>query len=170
VTPSHDHAARPGDRHDRPVIAALSAGDATVLAVHLLATAAMTGLIWFVQGVHYPLFARVGEDGFTDYADRHQRRTSFVVGPFMTVEGATALWLFARPPDGLDRTLPFIALAMLGVVLGSTVLLQVPAHARLSGSFDTAVITRLVRTNWIRTIGWSLRSVLAVAMLVQANI
>jgi hypothetical protein len=154
--------------HDLRVTATVSSGQATLLAVHLLATAAMTGLIWFVQIVHYPLFAGVGSDGFSTYADHHQRRTSFVVGPFMATEGATALWLFARPPGDLDRIVPFVALAVLGVVLASTVLLQVPAHARLSAGHDAAVIRRLVRTNWVRTIGWSARSVLAVMMLVVA--
>jgi hypothetical protein len=154
--------------HDLRVTATVSSGQATLLAVHLLATAAMTGLIWFVQIVHYPLFARVGTDGFATYADQHQRRTSFVVGPFMATEGVTALWLFARPPGDLGRIVPFVALAVLGLVLASTVLLQVPAHAQLSVGHDVAVVRRLVRTNWVRTIGWSVRSVLAVAMLVVA--
>lgn len=162
------HAGRAGVGHHLRVIAAVSSGEVTLLAVHLLATAAMTGLIWFVQVVHYPLFAGVGDDGFATYADQHQRRTSLVVGPFMATEGATALWLFARPPGDLDRALPFVALAVLGLVLASTVLLQVPAHARLSVGHDAAVVRRLVRTNWVRTIGWSVRSALAVVMLVVA--
>ena len=35
-----------------------------VLLVHLLATAFMTGLIWFVQLVHYPLMKEVAATGF----------------------------------------------------------------------------------------------------------
>ena len=37
--------------------------DVLLLLLHAAATLFMTGLIWFVQVVHYPLFARVGEDG-----------------------------------------------------------------------------------------------------------
>lgn len=48
---------------------------AALLTTHLFATAAMVGLIWFVQVVHYPLFASVGADGFTDYETAHRRRT-----------------------------------------------------------------------------------------------
>ena len=51
----------------------MSDGEAVLLVVHLAATAAMCGLIWFVQVVHYPLFAGVGDDGFTAYEQRHQR-------------------------------------------------------------------------------------------------
>ena len=38
----------------------------------------------------------------------------------------------------------------------------------MNQGFDAAVHRRLVRTNWIRTVGWTLRGALAVAMLVIA--
>ena len=62
-----------------------------LLSLHLAATAVMTGLIWFVQVVHYPLFAAVGAEQFVAYEVAHQRRTSFVVGLPMLVEGLTVL-------------------------------------------------------------------------------
>ncbi len=37
-----------------------------VLLAHVAATLFMTGLIRFVQVVHYPLLARVGRGGFAD--------------------------------------------------------------------------------------------------------
>ena len=80
-----------------------------MLSVHLVATAAMAGLIWFVQVVHYPLFAGVGRDGFAAYEARHTRRTSWVVGPFMAVEGVAAIALFVWPVDGVGRGLPLLA-------------------------------------------------------------
>ena len=139
-----------------------------LLSLHLTATAAMTGLIWFVQVVHYPLFAAVGADQFVGYEVAHQRRTSIVVGLPMAVEGLTVLALFFWPPDGVGRMLPFIGGVLLTVVLASTVFLQVPAHAALAKSYDETHVRRLVRTNWVRTIGWSARLVLAVVMLVVA--
>ena len=33
-----------------------------VLLAHVAATLYLVGLIWVVQGVHYPLFARVGPE------------------------------------------------------------------------------------------------------------
>ncbi len=48
---------------------------------HLLATALLPGLIWFVQVVHYPLFAAVGQEGFHAYERQHQRLKAFVVAP-----------------------------------------------------------------------------------------
>ena len=139
-----------------------------LLALHLTATAVMVGIIWFVQCVHYPLFDRVGPAGFADYEVQHSRRTSWVVGPPMAVEGVTALVLVAAPPDGLGRALPLVGLALLAVVHASTVWLQVPAHRRLRAGHDPVVTARLVATNWVRTVGWSARGVLAIAMLVVA--
>jgi uncharacterized membrane protein len=138
-----------------------------VLLVHLLATAFMAGLIWFVQVVHYPLMAEVGAERFVDYEQRHQSRTSLVVGPPMAVEGVTTVLLFLAPPAGVGRMLPFIGGVLLAVVLGSTVLVQVPLHGRLGQSFDPATVRRLVATNWVRTAGWSARALLAAVMLAR---
>jgi uncharacterized membrane protein len=140
--------------------------DLALLTAQLVATSVMVGVIWFVQVVHYPLFARVGPDGFAAYEAEHRRRTSFVVGPPMVVELLVAVALVVDPPTALGRGLPWLGLAVLCVVHVSTVGLQVPAHDRLSGGYDAETAARLVRTNWVRTIGWAARLVLAIAMLV----
>jgi hypothetical protein len=62
----------------------------TVLLIHALVTWFMTGLIWFVQVVHYPLMAAVGSPGFAAYEAAHSRRTTWVVAPVMLAEAATA--------------------------------------------------------------------------------
>lgn len=53
---------------------------------HAGATWFMTGLIWFVQIVHYPLMGAVPGDAFRVYQELHQRRTTWIVGPVMLVE------------------------------------------------------------------------------------
>ena len=146
----------------------MTASAVLLLSVHLVATAAMVGLIWFVQIVHYPLFAAVGQDRFVAYEVEHQRRTSYVVGPPMAVEGVTSIVLLVAAPEGVGPLLPIVGVGLLAVIHASTVFLQVPAHAALARSHDVGSIRRLVRTNWIRTIGWSARGGLAVAMLVEA--
>ena len=139
-----------------------------VLIANLASTLFMTGLIWFVQIVHYPLFAAVGSDAFAAYSRSHQALTTFVVGPPMLLEALTAgILVFARPV-GIPAWMPWTGLALVAVIWLSTATLQVPAHTRLSAGFDPAVGASLVATNWIRTIGWSLRAVLACAMVWQA--
>ena len=55
--------------------------EVNVTLVHAAATWFLVGLIWIIQVVHYPLFARVGEDGFVAYEAAHTRLISLVVGP-----------------------------------------------------------------------------------------
>lgn len=143
----------------------MDTADLLVLSAQLAATWAMVGLIWFVQVVHYPLFAMVGAEGFADYERAHRWRTSFVVGPPMAIELLAAVALVLDPPVQLGRALPLIGLVVLGVVHLGTVTLSVPAHDRLSAGFDPAAASRLVRTNWVRTAGWSVRGVLSLVML-----
>ena len=144
----------------------MSTGESALVAVHLAATSAMVGIIWFVQIVHYPLFDSVGPDRFVDYEVRNTRLTSYVVGVFMALEGFSALALFAVPPADLGRAWPFAGLIARAVIHASTVLLQVPAHGKLSERFDPSVHRRLVATNWVRTLGWSARGLIALAISV----
>lgn len=136
-----------------------------LLPLHAGATLAMVGLIWFVQVVHYPLFQLVDSPAFVPYENAHTRRTSWVVGPFMAVEGVTALLLFALTPDGVGRPVAFAGLVLLAIIHGSTVMLQIPAHRSLSVAWNEQVAQRLVSTNWIRTVGWSARGILALVIL-----
>ncbi len=142
--------------------------DVVLLVVHLGATAAMCGLIWCVQVVHYALFDGVGRDGFAAYERRHQRAITWIVGPFMATEGVTALVIAGRLHAQVGLGLVLVGLALLAVVHASTILLQVPAHGRLTTGYDDAVVVRLVRTNWIRTAAWTARTVVAAAMVVAA--
>ena len=136
-----------------------------VLLLHAATTVAMCGLIWFVQIVHYPLFAAVGGNDFRRYERAHVRRTGRVVGPLMSAEGITAIWLAARPPAGCERAVPLLGVALLLLIWGATAFLLVPTHRRLEGGFSPAVHLRLLRANWIRTILWTLRALLALWMV-----
>jgi uncharacterized membrane protein len=136
--------------------------------LHLSATAFMAGLIWFVQIVHYPLFAHVGATAFVEYETLHTRLTSFVVGPAMAIEGVSALLIAGWYRDDVGLGLVLAGLALLAVIHASTVTLQVPSHRRLSEAHDRDEVAHLVRTNWIRTAGWSARTGVAVAMMVVA--
>lgn len=136
-----------------------------VLLLHAAATWFMTGVIWFVQVVHYPLFAGVGVDRFGDYEGRHTRQTTWVVLPPMMVELVTAVWLVAAPPAGVALWMPITGLVLVALLWVSTFLVQVPLHRRLEGGFDVAAHRRLVSLNWPRTAIWSARAVLVGAML-----
>jgi len=138
----------------------------TVLAAQALASSAMCGLIWFVQVVHYPLFAHTDTTHSPAYPDENQRRTAPVVIPPMLVEAATATLIALNPPPAIGRTMALAGLAMVAGLWLSTLLVQMPLHGRLKHAGHTPeAVAALVRTNWLRTALWSARAVLAVWML-----
>ncbi|CAA9432232.1 MAG: hypothetical protein-transmembrane region and signal peptide prediction [uncultured Rubrobacteraceae bacterium] len=139
-----------------------------VLLAHLAATLFMVGVIWFVQVVHYPLFARVGSERFDVYSEAHSRLTTYVVGPPMLVEAATALLLVFRRPEGVPLAATLIGLALVAVVWLSTALLQVPRHTTLGSGFDRRAWGGLVLSNWVRTVAWSARGGLVLWMAARA--
>lgn len=81
-----------------------------------------------------------------------------MVGPLMLAEAGSAallLWMDLRAGWFLAG-LPLMAL-----IWASTALVQVPLHERLVEGFSEDAAARLVRTNWVRTIAWSLRGLLS---------
>jgi hypothetical protein len=141
----------------------------SALLANAAATLFMTGLIWFVQVVHYPLFALVPGPESAGYAARHQALTTLVVGPVMLVELAAAVWLAIAPPTGVAAWIPRVALAMLVAIWLSTALWQVPLHQKLLAGHETSTVDALVGGNWLRTILWSLRGAAALWMIALAS-
>lgn len=131
----------------------------------------MMGVIWVVQVVHYPLFAAVGNAEFSQYEKAHCQRISIIVGPAMLLEAVTAGLLLLHVQEVEHYALYCANAALLAGIWASTVFLQMPQHRRLEQGFEAAAHARLVRSNWLRTIFWTLRVVLllylAQALLLQ---
>jgi hypothetical protein len=138
----------------------------SVLVIHTVATLFMVGLIWFVQVVHYPLFNAIGRDSFVEYERRHTAQTTWVVGPAMLAEGGTASLLLGCNLSVFERNLAWIGLVLLFTIWFSTAWIQIPCHNSLSNQFSDEVHRRLVTSNWIRTIAWTIRGILSLLLLV----
>ena len=138
-----------------------------ILLANFVAATVMTGVIWFVQWVHYPLLASVPVDHAVKTAIKHQRSTGQVLAIPMAVEGFTTLGLLISRPEGVQIIWPWIGAVLLAVALGSTVILSVPLHAKMVANPTAEVGRRLVVTNWPRTIAWSARAVVCTVMLMQ---
>lgn len=113
----------------------------------------MTGIIWFVQWVHYPLLAKIPVDNVSRTAVQHQQSTGQVVAMPMAVEGVSTLALLAVRPDGVSFIWPWV-----GALL----------HAKMATTPTADVGRRLVSTNWPRTLAWSLRMIVCLIMIYQS--
>ncbi|TDU70788.1 hypothetical protein EI77_02837 [Prosthecobacter fusiformis] len=125
---------------------------------HAMITWALVGMIWHVQRVQYPRFFQVGEDAFGRYHMDHCFRISFMVVPLILLEVATAGWLIWAGQRG---TLFLSSLVLIALAWICTFALQVPLHNRLTeGGKSDEMITRLISTNWLRTVAWTMRGVM----------
>lgn len=136
-----------------------------VLLSNVGATLFLVGLIWLVQIVHYPLFARVGSANFPQYEQEHTNLIALVVGIPMLIELLTAVALIGMPIKDVHPIWPIVGLGLVGVAWLATVFFSLPQHVALSSGFDANAHRILVSTNWIRTIAWTLRGFLMLAIL-----
>lgn len=127
------------------------------LVLSLTVSALLTGLIWTIQLVHYPSFAFVEAQQFPSFHAFHSERITWIVAPLMLAEVALALWGVSQWPEvkGL-----WMGLVLVAIIWLSTMLLQIPLHHRLGLSQDLGLVEKLVMGNWIRTLAWSLKTVL----------
>jgi hypothetical protein len=123
----------------------------------------LTGLIWVIQVVHYPSFVYVERSRFIEFERFHERRMTWIVGALMPAELISAGVL-----AWVDQSLLlWIGFALLVLIWGATAFLSVPCHRELESGFSERAWRRLVATNWLRTIGWSIRSLLLIDILLQ---
>lgn len=127
-------------------------------------TLPMVGVIWFVQIVAYPLFARVGAAEFSAYHAAHSRLITWIVGPLMLVELVASCAWTLDPSHHVTRGLAVFGAGLTLTTWAVTMFLSVPAHNVLASGFDARAYASLVSTNWLRTVAWTLRG----AMLLWA--
>lgn len=109
-------------------------------------------LIWLVQLIIYPSLAHVSAAEFDDWHRRYTRLIAIIVGPLMTAQAVLAARDVLLVPDAGG----LLVLAAITLVWLSSLLFSVPCHRTLRrNGKDRTVIGRLVRTNWIRTILWT---------------
>jgi hypothetical protein len=124
---------------------------------NLVVTLYLTGLIWTIGVVHYPLFNMADRANFAAFEAAHSARISgIVLLPMLAELGLSIAFVF-----GSNSVAPtwaaWLGLVLVIVIWLSTFLLQVPQHGVLSGGFSQAAYETLVNTNWIRVAAWTAR-------------
>lgn len=127
--------------------------------VNLKVSSALAAVLWVVQLVVYPAFASIDPGNFCAWHRRYTRTIGCVVAPLILIQAAAVAhaWGSLSPAPG---PLVVQSLAIL-VAWGVTAAVSVPLHHRLGKSRDPVAMQRLVRTNWWRTLAWSLAALAA---------
>ena len=135
----------------------------TLLLIHFVSTAFMTGLIWVVQLVHYPSFYFIEDKKFINFEKFHKKRISFIVLPVMVLEVLTGVMLIYFHEETYLETNFISNLIILLIIWIVTFGFSMRMHQKLEKGADSKAIHFLIATNWIRTIGWSLRLVFLIS-------
>ena len=136
--------------------------------ITLALTLYMSGMIWSMQILEYPLFALVGPKEFPAYHWRHNRGLPFLVMlPSLAAFASAVALIFTRP-----ARLPLWASIVIAVldlfILIATVAREAPLHAQIDREGSQAgLIRQLVQGNWIRTVLWTVNAILLLVWTAQ---
>ena len=141
--------------------------DAVFYIMQMLCTFSMTGIIWFVQIVHYPLMRKVGKGRFARYMQTHMLLTTFVVAPVMLIEAVAVVYGLLMPNPWLEGDAANIGAVLLLIIWLVTFAIHFPQHRRLAVEFEARAYRRILFGNWIRAYAWSFRSIILVFSLLR---
>ncbi len=123
-----------------------------LLLLSLSVTAFMTGLIWFVQVVHYPGFQKISSQSFVSYHHFHTSATGMVVIAPMLLELALAAVMVYL---AWGQWWHWLSLGLVLAVWLLTFVWIVPVHEQLGQVFDLAAAQKLVILNLVRSLLWT---------------
>ncbi len=140
-----------------------------VLLINLFTTFAMTGIIWLVQVTHYPSFRYVEMKSWPQFHTFHTGSITIVVAPLMMAQLLSAATLLFSTYMDSYKTYFIINISLVALVFIATAFVSVPIHNKMAQYFDSSLIDSLVITNWIRTIAWSLNSLVLLYLLTRVQ-
>ncbi|MCH8569650.1 MAG: hypothetical protein LAT67_15355 [Balneolales bacterium] len=134
------------------------------------ACAFMTGLVVFVEWVHYPGFRFANPETGGKFHSFHSRRTGYIVGfPMLTeLVSAFAMLYFAWQLGSTYLIFSSAVSALLVCAIwADTAIRVIPAHGGVqqTGMKDLAAVDRLVKSNRLRTFLWLFRFLLLFLMI-----
>ena len=122
-----------------------------LLQIQLMVDSGLLMLIWLVQTIIYPSFHHINKEVFKTWHISYTRAISSIVSPLMLLQAGLELYQASAGGPRWWRILLIVA------IFYTTFVFSVPCHKELqSNGKKTAVIERLVQTNWLRTLLWTL--------------
>ena len=137
---------------------------------HCAITFAMTGIIWFVHLIHYPIIQRMEQQETALLANLHWDKTLRLAIILLSLELASGCMLLVYPPFGVEIYQIILGLVLMGAIWLTTWGVCVPQHCQLKKSGSPEAASVLMKANEIRSILWTLRSLVVLSMLNSAMI
>ena len=110
-------------------------------------------ILWLVQLVIYPGFLSCDRFRLVEWHRSYTSRVAWVIVPIMFTQLPLVAYLTWQRPNAAN----LIALTTLLACWALTFGVSVPLHRKIdAGDTSTPTVQRLIRTNWPRTLLWSL--------------
>jgi hypothetical protein len=133
------------------------------LIINLAVAAYLAGLFWYLQIVHYPLFTYVDKKSFLEYHIYHLKRNTYIIFIPMLLEGAFSILFAFDSPHVIPPMIPFLCLCLSTSMWLVTFSHITPLHDKLTADgLDKDTVDKLIQMNWIRTIGWTVKTLLLI--------
>lgn len=128
-------------------------------------SAALLGILWFVQLIHYPLYGKIKED-FVKYEKEHIKRTTLFLTPLIILDLLLNTFLVIKLSSQNCGLMLGFSLAFNVMTWLSTFSFQVEQHKKLSVKFSRKVVSDLIKTCWIRTSFWTIKVLFLLASFI----
>ena len=135
-----------------------------IILLHAIVTFLLTGLIWVIQLVHYPMFQFLDSQAYSKAMSFHQQRISIIVVPLMLFELLSGVYLAHAQWSSLAR-FHSINIALIVIIWIHTFGLMVPFHKNIPIQPNHELLKKTLCHHWIRTLSWSVKSILWGAIL-----
>jgi hypothetical protein len=127
---------------------------------NLCASVFMTGIIWFIQFVQYPLLNHVSSFDFGCYYKKFISRIAWIIYPMIIIEIGFASWLSFLPMQSKLQLPILITYILLAAASLNTFLIQAPLNQKLQVTFDKGILSKILFYNWIRLFSWTMRTLI----------
>lgn len=132
--------------------------------------------MWYIQVVHFPMFRFVGNDRFEQYYKELKMKNTLLFFPLFSLEiftSVTLLLSFTMVSDftaSVQNQFFLVGFSLILLFVLHLVNFQIirPLLASLHTDTDGKKHQRLVRMQWIRTLGWTIRLIILLSMIFTA--
>ena len=140
-----------------------------VFLTNVVSTLMMTGIMWFVHLIHYPVLSYVNQTELAQYEQQHVKHTMKWAVLILVIEVVSATLLFWFRPANISIFPVAIGFALLIPIWVTTWSSCVPAHCKLENGFNSQVLQKLMKANFLRTLCWTFRTVIVIWMLSKVS-
>jgi hypothetical protein len=147
-----------------------------IFIIHALVCILVTAVMWYIQVVHFPMLRFVGADRFEQYYRELKMKNTLLFFPLFSLEIFTSVALllsFTMVSDftaSVQNQFFLVGFSLILLFVLHLVNFQMirPLLSSLQTDTDGKKHQRLVRMQWIRTLGWTIRLIMLLSMIFTA--